>query len=111
MTSVGGAVSTVANLNDFDNVTLHDNHVLGPFGQGGAVFMNDIGVLHCDQCSFYSNTAEFGGAVAALDAQINMTNSSFTSNFATQYDGGAIYAVSTNITKMSLFGCNLTSNR
>jgi hypothetical protein len=86
LSAVGGAVSTGGSNISFSNTTLHDNHVLGPMGQGGAVFVNEHAVLSCNQCQFYSNTAEFGGAVAALDAHVGMTNSTFTDNSATQYD-------------------------
>jgi predicted outer membrane repeat protein len=94
-----------------DGVSLVMNQVIGPFGQGGAIYVNHNGLCQGWHSALGANTAEFGGAIAALNAQINMTNTNFTNNNATQYDGGAIYMVSLEPAQLNLTNASLIRNR
>jgi predicted outer membrane repeat protein len=111
--AAGGALSTGYEVTvSIGDIEFLDNHVFGQFGQGGAIFVSHLGVISGDRCTFTNNTAEFGGAVATLDAQVGTKDSAFNGNYATQYDGGAVYAVSTMwSSSVNLSSCNLTDNR
>jgi predicted outer membrane repeat protein len=109
----GGAISTNKTVTvDLRDVTIQDNQVVGPFGQGGAIFVNQFGMLRAvGMRTMRNNSAEFGGAFAMYDAEVSVQNSSITNNTAMQYDGGAIYAVSTGNATLRVEGSTLANNR
>jgi predicted outer membrane repeat protein len=93
-------------------VNIQDNQAVGPFGQGGAIFINQFGMLRASSMrAIHNNSAEFGGPAAMHDAEVFIQDSSITSNTATQYDGGAVYAVSTGKATLRVNGSTLSDNR
>lgn len=109
----GGAISTNTSVTmELRDVTLQDNQVVGPFGQGGAMYINEDVMLQTDGvCALHNNAAEFGGAVAMHDARVTLENCSITGNSATQYDGGAIYAVATGNAALRINASTASNNR
>jgi hypothetical protein len=109
----GGALSTNQSVTvELQDVIVQGNQVFGPFGQGGSAFINAGGVLLINSVRFMrGNSAEFGGAVAALDAHVTVSSSNISDNMAMQYDGGAVYAVSTSNTTLRFYESALSNNR
>lgn len=66
-------------------------------GEGGAVFVYPQGHPEFDNCLFYKNAANYGGAIYAEEnpdigvVAIDAYNCTFTQNSATIYSGGAIF--------------------
>ncbi len=72
------------------NCVFRGNSAL-PFGQGGAVFIQDYWSPNFFDCSFDSNSADFGGAVRIRDnARPPFDGCRFSNNYA-QSRGGALY--------------------
>eukprot|EP00775_Hariotina_reticulata_P005892 gene5892-6133_t len=55
--------------------------------------------------------AEFGGAIALVDASLRINDSVLNLNVATQYDGGALYIVASSNTSVVLADTIISSNR
>ena len=89
----GGAIfNDTADQLDIDSSTLSGNSA--PNGYGGAVFTyywsSTVDILNGTILS--SNSAAYGGAIAALDGSpVNITDSNLLDNSSTNGSGGAIY--------------------
>ena len=93
----GGALTFHASANIYDCIFINNTATnMGGAISTGWVDMN-MNVLFSD-CEFEKNNAPFGGAIQMNGENINLLNSNFTDNYASQ-SGGAIHirASSTNL--------------
>jgi predicted outer membrane repeat protein len=106
----GGAIYIAGSNPTVDNCTLTSNSATT---SGGAIYLEDsqATILNCRfsgnnandggairnvldlntkiaNCTFYDNSAVTGGAISNLDSAPNITNCTFSGNFATTYGGG-----------------------
>lgn len=83
-TNTGGAVLVRNSAGSFTNCYLSQNTA----AQGGAIGGQDAGSLAVDSCTFFDNTANFGGALFPNNLTTTIANSLFNANQAGT--GGAL---------------------
>ena len=67
--------------------------------EGGTIFAFNSALV-IENCSFDSFSADFGGAICALDTNLTLNNVSFT-NCSSKYYGGAVYQMYGNLNASS----------
>lgn len=112
-----------ANFNGYQNVSnidiLFTDIVASVFysnsainGVGGVILVNSYtGKVEINQCSFTSNTAIFGGAVASVWSAVNVTQSVFSKNRAQGGGGGLFWVVDIDHPENQLLFDNFTEAR
>jgi predicted outer membrane repeat protein len=75
-------------------------------GDGGGMSAETGGHPVVENCSFSGGSANYGAAIRVYEAEITLTNCSFTDNEVTTH-GGAIYGTDSNI---SLSGCSFSGS-
>ena len=69
---------------------------LGSDQSGGAIYSNGNSYsVYLNNCSFYKNSARYGGAIYSSSSTVKITNCRFFNNSASI--GGAIYAIGNNL--------------
>ncbi len=74
--------------------------------EGGTIFAFNSALV-IENCSFDSFSADFGGAICALDTNLTLNNVSFT-NCSSKYYGGAVYQMygNLNVSSSSFANCS-----
>ncbi len=113
----GGAISASGIISITDSV--FENNTAAPLGYGGAVSRGafssgDDHSLTIDSSYFVSNTADTGGAIDYSGANVQITNSVFEGNTATDsnslYDGGAIQFVDSEGRSLDIINSTFSGN-
>ena len=93
----GGSLNITSNTFTDSSATL---------GLGGAIFMTDNSMVSMYGSNIIeSNTAQYGGGIAALDSQLQLFNTIFENNTASY--GGGLYAHNTTCNGNALFTKNV----
>jgi hypothetical protein len=82
----GGAIENQAELH------IHSSTFTGNRALDGGAIKND-GIVSISHSTFTANIAGYGGAIESFGNQIDVSDSRFASNTATDSDGGAIWNV------------------
>ncbi len=91
----GGAIAVAGGSNN--NLTILNTKIINSTATncGGAVLLNDNGILNVTNVEFVNSTADFGGVLFASEGSAaDITKSKFTNNSAVS-DGGVIYSLAT----------------
>lgn len=101
----GNGMSSTLNI---INCTFQGNNAIG--SSGGAVYVSNV-TLNVIKCTFTNNTADNGGAIYNNAGKDTITNSKFTSNKASDINGGggAIYTTDTLIDLNNTYTQNTAS--
>lgn len=79
------------------------------YQSGGAIYNKET--LTVSNSNFSGNNAQYGGAIFNQEANLTLTNTTFTSNTVISYSGGAIYNNNTNEDKhVEITSNNFTNN-
>lgn len=98
----GGAIASLhGHTTILSRTTLTQNHVEN-LGGGGGVWQGE-GVLKVKKSTINDNSADHGGGIAAVDADVTITESTISNNAAVDDDfgGGGIYAYSVDPLRMT----------
>ena len=85
-----GAISSIDSNLNISNSTFSFNAPIGIYTSGGAIFAEDS-MLNVEDSAFFNNSASEGGAIYCFNSTLNVNNSDFYSNNVTFY-GGAIFS-------------------
>jgi parallel beta-helix repeat protein/predicted outer membrane repeat protein len=100
--------------NAYHVITGADNAILDGFtitggnasGDGGAILIDENSIMTIENCTFYGNSAEDGGAIGNY-GEATITNCIFSGNTA-DYEGGAI--LNDEIATMTIENCTFSGN-
>lgn len=65
-----------------DDVTFSNNGRETGATKGGANYFDGNTIFNCNNCHYYNNSAEMGGAIHATNAHVSLNNSTFSGNKA-----------------------------
>ena len=106
----GGAIASDRTLKLPITDCLFDSNTASD-GKGGAIYMNDGGLLTLIRCNFIGNSAFLEGGAVYATGSLTARWTNFTNNVATN-SGGAVNIYSfTGYKSISMSYCNLTGNR
>jgi len=106
----GGAIVVVRGGLSISNSTFSHNRIVretGGGGNGGAVAIRGGTLLNVSNSEFTDNLATEGGAISTFNTNSTITGSTFSSNETDGSGGGAIYS---EISDLAITSCEFNSN-